>query len=133
MIEECKNMLDSFGNKIILPVDTVKDESAETFKIMDIGPETVAKYAGIISEANSIFINGNLGFTEDKRYQAGTMGVVKAISESTCGVKVAAGGDTAGFIDENNLSSGFSFISTGGGAALEFLAGEKLPGIEALK
>ena len=133
MVDECRRMIQTSDNKIILPIDSVKAEDEQTFKIMDIGPETVAKYQGIISEANSIFFNGNLGQTEDERYQSGTSGIAKAINESQSGVKVAAGGDTVGFINDNGLAAGFSFLSTGGGAALEFLAGGKLPGIEALE
>ena len=132
MIDECRAILNKYSNKVVLPFDSIKDDSAETFKIMDIGPETIAKWKGIIGEANTILWNGNLGYTEDEKYAAGTLAIAKAIGENSCGAKVVAGGDTGGFIDDHGLYKNFSFISTGGGAALEFLAGEKLPGIEAL-
>ncbi len=132
MMDDCKKMLEEYGAKIILPIDEIKDEQLSTFKSMDIGPETVAKYRGILGEANSIFWNGNLGYTEDERFASGTLEIAKIIGECKCATKVAAGGDTVGFIDDHGMSENFSFLSTGGGAALEFMAGEELPGIEAL-
>lgn len=132
MVEDCKKMIEEFGDKIILPVDTVKDGEGINFKIMDIGPKTIVEFRSKIINAGSIFWNGNLGYTEDERFAAGTRAIAKAIEENTFGTKVAAGGDTVGFLDQNNMQKSYSFVSTGGGAALEFLAGEKLPGIEAL-
>ena len=133
MVPACKKMLQDLNNKILLPDDFVKeDEASETnFRILDIGPKTRERYTAEIRSAKSVFWNGNLGYTEDAKYIAGTRAVADAMiaSEST---KVVAGGDTVYFIDQNNLRTGFSFISTGGGAALDFLAGMKLPGIEAL-
>jgi phosphoglycerate kinase len=132
MVESCKKMIQDFGDKIILPVDTIKDGEESDSKIMDIGKSTIARFRSEIINAGSIFWNGNLGYTEDERFQEGTKAVAQAIEENTFGTKVAAGGDTVGFLDQNNMQKNFSFVSTGGGAALEFLAGEKLPGIEAL-
>ncbi len=133
MVEKCRGMLDKFGSKIVLPVDWVSKEDADSsFAIMDIGEQTRQKFGSIIKEAKAVFINGNLGYTEDEKYQAGTKAIVEAIGESSCGTKVAAGGDTVGFINKGGFDKNFSFISTGGGAALELLAGEKLPGVEAL-
>lgn len=132
MVEDCKKMIDEFKDKLVLPVDSVKEGEGALAKILDIGPNTIERFRSEILNANSVFWNGNLGYTEDERYTAGTRAVVQAIADSTFGTKVAAGGDTVGFLDQNNMQKNFSFISTGGGAALEFLAGEKLPGIEAL-
>lgn len=133
MVDECRAILDKFGSKIVLPIDFIKEESDDgSFSILDIGQQAQIRYSSIVKEANAIFINGNLGLTEDEKYQRGTKTVVEAIVANDCGVKVAAGGDTVGFINKNGYDKGFSFISTGGGAALEFLAGEKLPGVEAL-
>jgi len=132
MVEDCKQMIASLGDKILLPIDTIKEGEGSEAKILDIGPETIAKFRSEILNANSVFWNGNLGYTEDEKYAVGTKAIAQAIADSTFGTKVAAGGDTVGFLDQNNMQKNFSFISTGGGAALEFLAGEKLPGIEAL-
>lgn len=132
MVEACREMIQELGDKIVLPVDTVKDGQGSEFKIMDIGHSTIARFRSEIINAGSIFWNGNLGYTEDARFSAGTKAIATAIEENTFGTKVAAGGDTVGFLDQNEMQKNFSFISTGGGAALEFLAGGKLPGIEAL-
>jgi phosphoglycerate kinase len=133
MVPECKKMLDKYWDKIVLPEDFVKEDlGAGNFRILDIGSDTQEKYRREILNAGSIFWNGNLGYTEDERYKAGTAAVVKAIIDNNFATKVAAGGDTVGFLDQMNVQASFSFVSTGGGAALEFLAGKKLPGIEAL-
>ncbi len=132
MVEDCKKMLETLRDKIILPIDSVKEGEGDEAKILDIGAKTIESFRSEILNANSVFWNGNLGYTEDERYATGTRAVAQAIADSTFGTKVAAGGDTVGFLDQNNMQKNFSFISTGGGAALEFLAGEKLPGIEAL-
>lgn len=132
MIESCKKMLEEFKGKIILPVDFVKEVKGDKFRILDIGPKTASRFKSEIVNAGSIFWNGNMGYTEDKRFEAGSKAVADAIAANSFGTKVAAGGDTVGFLNQNNMQKVFSFISTGGGAALEFLAGVKLPGVEAL-
>ncbi len=151
MVPACKKMLVSFGNKIILPIDCVTDsrgvipaqagiskipdqvgdDNVKEFKILDIGPATIEKFCSIIRAAQTVLWNGNLGYTEDPEFQAGTKAVAKAM-QLLRGTTVIAGGDTVGFVKSEGLDKGISFISTGGGAALEFLAGEKLPGIVAL-
>lgn len=132
MIGECRNMLEKFGSKIILPSDFEKDtKPSGEFAAMDIGPKTREIYVNEIGFGRCIFWNGNLGYTEDKRFTAGTKAIAEAIGKSGV-TTVVAGGDTVGFIDTHNLQAGLSFISTGGGAAMEFLAGIKLPGVEAL-
>lgn len=132
MFPICKKILESYNEKIILPVDYVKENSESGgFKILDIGQNTIEKFTHEISYAQTIFWNGNLGYTEDKRFQNGTLSIAKALAASGK-TTVIAGGDTAGFLAENKLEAGISFISTGGGAAMEFLAGKTMPGIEAL-
>jgi len=132
MLDQCKKLLTEQGQKITLPVDHLKEELGEgKFAIMDIGPETRRQFTEIIGEAKTIFWNGNMGKSEDQEYSGGTKAVAEAIGNNG-NTTVAAGGDTVGFILSHNLQDGISFISTGGGAALEFLAGDKLPGVEAL-
>lgn len=133
MIPECKKMLLDYSEKIVLPVDTVKEEgkTADEFIIYDIGKNTQELFAHEISNAKSVFWNGNMGYTEDEKYVAGTRAVAMAMKENHT-TTVVAGGDTVNFINMYNLKDGFSFVSTGGGAAMEFMAGQKLPGIEAL-
>lgn len=132
MIGECKSMLEIYGNKIVLPTDFVKTATASgSFAMMDIGEVTRSNFRNIIMSAKTVLWNGSLGKSEDPDYQQGMISVAKAMGE-IAETTVIAGGDTVGFILEHHLERGISFLSTGGGAALEFLAGDKLPGIEAL-
>lgn len=133
MVGACEKMLKELNKKIVLPVDFVEEKDGEGFKIYDIGKETREIFCQEISKAKMVLWNGNLGMSEDKRFDDGTIEIAKALAANKDAVSIVAGGDTAGFVIEEKLSKGISFISTGGGAALEFLAGEKLPGIAALK
>lgn len=118
--------------KMVLPVDDIRKAILSgKFSIMDIGPQTIAKFKTIISRAKTIFWNGNMGHSEDKEFETGTLEIARAIKDNHY-TRIVAGGDTVGFIDSKNMISGYSFVSTGGGAALEFLAGEKLPALEVL-
>jgi len=136
MIEKCKEILEKFKDKIHLPIDFVKEDSpageVNGFRNLDIGPKTIENYLRIIADAKCIFWNGNMGYTEDDKYREGTLSIAKAMAENL-NTKVIAGGDTVGFVDKYNLIDKFSFVSTGGGAAMQFLAGEPLPGITALE
>jgi len=132
MIEKCKEIVVKFGDKIHLPLDFEKEETeGGNFNVKDIGPKTREEYISKINEGKCIFWNGNMGYTEDERFRAGTLAITEAMVKNP-NTKVIAGGDTVGFVDENGMREGFSFVSTGGGAAMEYLAGETLPGIEAL-
>jgi phosphoglycerate kinase len=134
MVDACAAMLKKYAKKIILPLDMVKDElKGGKWKIVDIGPDTAKKYAEVIKGAETVLWNGNLGLTEEKKFQEGSKAVAWAISLLSGKTTVIAGGDTVGFVKQTGYDKNISFLSTGGGAALEFLAGEKLPGIEALK
>lgn len=134
VLPECQELLRLYPEKILLPIDSVtdQDKASNDFKILDIGARTREIFTSEILGAESIFWNGNMGYTEDARFTDGTRAIAMAMKENKS-TTVVAGGDTANFIDSNNLRDGFSFISTGGGAAMEFMAGRKLPGIEALE
>jgi 3-phosphoglycerate kinase len=133
MVDKCKEILEKFGEKIVLPVDSVKElGQSGGFKILDIGAQTRTNFAIAIRGAKTVFWNGSLGYSEDPRYQGGMSTVAKAMNEADA-VTVIAGGDTVGFVKEEGLDKKITFLSTGGGAALDFLAGMKLPGIEALQ
>lgn len=133
MFEKCKEYLEKFGDKILLPIDFIKEKiSEDSFKIMDIGEQTANEYATEIGKAASLFWNGNMGFSEDEKYAKGTLKTAYAIVNNS-GVTVVAGGDTAGFLSTHGVEKGINFISTGGGATLAYLSGKGLPGIEALK
>ena len=111
------------------------DESAEGKK-MDMGPLATAKMAGMITDAKTIIWNGLLGYAEDPAYATASTIAAEMMGEHTAAETVICGGDTSGFVENlmkehPNLS--YSLVSTGGGAALEFLCGKKLPGIEVIK
>lgn len=133
MIDECKKIIEKFGDKINLPKDLEKEVKADgSFKALDIGTKTRSEYSRKIDQAQCIFWNGNMGYTENPKFCEGTRVIAQAMVDNI-GTKVIAGGDTVGFVDQNEMRDGFSFISTGGGAAMQYLAGESLPGIEALE
>lgn len=100
-------------------------------QMFDIGPETVRIFSDIIQEAKTVIWNGPLGYIEDKRFANGTMAVANAILK-TDAFSVVGGGETNAFLAANHLRAKFSYVSTGGGAMLEFLSGKRLPGIKAL-
>ena len=109
---------------VIGPIDDVEGK--------DIGPKTIKLFKEKISKAKTIFWSGPLGKIEKKRFQKGTKEIAKAIAKSR-GFSVVGGGETIDFIRDLNLEEKFGHLSTGGSAMLAYLAGEKLPGIEALK
>lgn len=100
--------------------------------VLDLGPETAEAIEAVVAKAKTVFWNGTLGYTELDVYSNASSGVAQAIIQS--GAKsIIGGGDTAGFLDQYSNPARFSFVSTGGGAALELLAGKELPGIKALQ
>ena len=122
-----KELLPVLGEKLVLPVDFVWEGK----KIMDVGEKTIALFEKHLMRAKTIFWNGNLGKSEEKRFAKGTRAIAKAIAASRAH-SVVGGGDTVAAIDQYGLRQHISFISTGGGATLEFLAGKSLPGLEVL-
>jgi len=119
-----KNIFFKFPQKLVEPVDEIEGK--------DIGPMTISLFKQKIALAKTIFWNGPLGQIEKEEFQNGTKEIAKAIIESGAFL-VIGGGETVEFINQCKLASKFNHVSTGGGAMLEFLAGEKLPGIEVLK
>jgi phosphoglycerate kinase len=148
MIETCKRLLGEAGNKILLPKDVViadkfaADAATETVPVneiregwlgLDIGPEASARYGTVLSNAATIFWNGPMGVFELAPFAEGTRAVAQAIVDSR-GYSVVGGGDSAAAVRALGLpEDGFSHISTGGGASLEFLEGKELPGVAVLE
>lgn len=99
---------------------------------VDIGPKTVEEYSGIIARAKTIFWNGPLGVFEADFFAQGTMKIARAVAASSA-LSIVGGGDSVAAVYKAGVADKISHISTGGGASLEFLAYETLPGIEALK
>lgn len=110
-----------------------RDYMSHSQVILDIGPETANFYAEKIKKAGMIIWSGPLGFIERKPYNKGSLTVARAIARNKKAFSLAGGGETVMFLKKHGLDKKFGFISTGGGAMLDFLAGKKLPGIEALK
>lgn len=98
---------------------------------LDIGPKTVAEYAGRIRSAQTVIWNGPMGVFEIDLFAAGTLGVAQAVA-ACGGTTIVGGGDSVSAVEKAGLAGKITHISTGGGASLEFLSGEKLPGVEAL-
>lgn len=110
--------------KIYLPEDSNQG--------YDIGEKTIKTFKNIIKKAKTILWNGPLGWFEKNEFEKGTKEVTKAIASANA-YKVAGGGESLFVIFKYGLEDKFDFLSTGGGAMLDFLAGKKLPGIEALE
>ena len=105
-------------------------------KILDIGPKTVREYTAVIKKARTIIWNGPMGWFEKKAYASGTKGVWKAVLANKKARVVIGGGETVASLRILNTKYKIPntvFVSTGGGAMLDFLSGKKLPGIESLK
>lgn len=114
---------------LILPDDFIWHGSM----IWDLGPKAIQVFGRKIKDARTILWSGPLGLIEKKKYARGSIALVRAIARNRCAFSVAGGGETVMFLKKYKLDKKFSFISTGGGAMMDFLAGKKLPGIEALR
>jgi phosphoglycerate kinase len=101
---------------------------------VDIGPKSAAKFCEVIDGAKTILWNGPMGIFEDDRFAEGTLAVAKAVCEATAnGAKsIIGGGDSVKALNKAGLGDQVTFMSTGGGASLEFLEGKALPGVAAL-
>ena len=115
------------NNAIFRLLDQVSDNDV----IVDIGPETTRRYAKIIENAGTILWNGPMGIFEIDQFGEGTRIVTNAVGNSS-GYSVAGGGDTIAAISKYSTDQRFDYISTGGGAFLEFIEGRKLPALQAL-
>lgn len=137
------------GSRIVLPVDHILARSTEDgaqtqvtgvegtpadWMGLDIGPKTIELFRTEISRARTIVWNGPLGMFEKPAFARGTMAIARAVADATAkgATSIVGGGDSVAAIEQAGLANKISHISTGGGASLEFLAGRKLPGVEAL-
>ncbi|MWJ29444.1 phosphoglycerate kinase [Halomonas sp. ZH2S] len=113
---------------VIKPVDQVSDNEM----ILDIGPETAARLAAMLKDAGTILWNGPVGVFEIDQFGKGTEIIARAIAESQA-FSIAGGGDTLAAIDKYAIADQVSYISTGGGAFLEYVEGKQLPAVAALE
>ena len=138
-----KALVEQYPDKIKTPTDLAANvygdrrelalsELPTEFSIFDIGSKTVAEYAKIIADAKAIVVSGPMGVYENPQFNWGTKGVLTAIAESKA-FSLAGGGNTIAAIEEYGLSKKIGYISTAGGALIEFLMGKKLPGVVALE
>ena len=148
MIDEVREILRSgAGDRIRLPSDLVaadrfaadadhtvvsRNQFPDDQMGLDIGPDTAAEFAKVISGSGSVFWNGPMGVFEWEAFRNGTETVARALAEHD-GFSVVGGGDSVAALRMLGLEGGVSHLSTGGGAGLEMLEGANLPGLEALK
>ena len=150
LIPEAKRLIEiarAKGKDIPVPTDVVcgkafSEQTQATIKlvsevddddmILDIGPETASKFAKLMAQAETIVWNGPVGVFEFAQFGEGTRMLGQAIASSNA-FSIAGGGDTLAAVDKYNIESGISYISTGGGAFLEFLEGKKLPAVKMLE
>lgn len=141
-----KGLLKTSGHRLVLPVDAVVadrfaadathkvvpvDKVQPGWRILDIGPKTVALYASHIAGAKTVVWNGPMGVFEMDAFAVGTFEVAKAVAGSGA-TSIIGGGDSAAAVEKAGLADQITHISTGGGASLEFLEGKALPGVAAL-
>ncbi|WP_280497920.1 phosphoglycerate kinase [Nocardia asiatica] len=151
MVDTCKHLLEQYADVIHLPRDIVVADAfaadAESKVVpaheipdgwlgLDVGPESADRFSVLLTEAQTVFWNGPMGVFEFEKFAAGTRGVAEAIVTATGkgAFTVVGGGDSAAAVRALGLpEDGFSHISTGGGASLEYLEGKELPGIAVLE
>jgi phosphoglycerate kinase len=141
-VPNIKELFKKFNGKILTPMDFAVDVNGKrkeitlndlptNYSMFDIGPKTVKDYSDLLKDAKIIVISGPMGVYERDEFMAGTKGVFEAVAYSKA-FSVAGGGNTIEAIDKLGLTNKISYISTGGGALMEFLTGKTLPGVEAL-
>ncbi len=150
-VERAGAMMDkaaACGCKLLLPVDVVaadafsNDARTETVSVdaipddmmgLDIGPETAKLYGDAVAGAATVFWNGPMGVFEMPAFEAGTKAVAQAVADNKRADTIIGGGDSVAAVNQFGLADEMTFISTGGGASMELVQGEALPGVEALK
>lgn len=128
LLPAAKELLKRAKGKIILPSDYLWGDEA----ILDIGSKTIAQFSNFIHSAKTIFWMGAMGKLEEPKFANGSLAIAQTLAANGA-TSVVGGGDTIKILTINNLTDKVSFISTGGGATLAFLAGETLPGLIALE
>jgi phosphoglycerate kinase len=146
-LETAKKLLDEAEDKLHLPVDAViadrfaaeaearivpVDEVPTDWMVLDIGPATIAHFSNRLAAAKTVVWNGLMGVFEFPRFAEGTFAIAQALAGLEDATTIIGGGDSAAAVEQSGLANKMSHISTGGGASLEFLEGQTLPGVAAL-
>ena len=135
-VDEVKELISIYKEKINTPIDVVVNDNDEiktinieditdSCTIYDIGPKTVEKYVEILKNSNTIFMNGTMGMYEDENYRAGTELLLRGLTDIKAN-KVAGGGDAVAAVKKLKYEDAFDFLSTGGGASLEYIADKEI-------
>jgi phosphoglycerate kinase len=146
-LSTARQIIASAGPKLVLPGDVVVasgpaseappevvsiDRVPADRMILDVGPATVARFGEICQSAGTVIWNGPLGYAERPEFASGTLGVGRALAQSSA-ISIVGGGDLVAALEQLGLAAQLSHVSTGGGASLEFLEGKILPGVAALQ
>jgi 3-phosphoglycerate kinase len=146
-VELARGLLQRSGGKLRLPVDHVvaaafkEDAERKTLPVdqvpdgwmgLDVGPRTAEAFAAEVRGARLVVWNGPMGVFEMKPFAAGTLAVAQAMADAP-GTSIVGGGDSVAAVTQMGLADKIDHVSTGGGASLEFLAGDKLPGVAVLE
>ncbi|HPD96312.1 MAG TPA: phosphoglycerate kinase [Tenuifilaceae bacterium] len=138
------------GVNVYLPVDAINadafdanantniskvNETPDGWMGLDIGPETVKLFSDVIAKSKTILWNGPMGVFEMEKFAHGTSAIAKAIADATAkgAYSLVGGGDSVAAVNKNKLADKISYVSTGGGAMLEYMEGKELPGIKAIR
>lgn len=151
VLETARSLLEKSGNKLVLPADVViadafdNDAARKTITVeggvpngwraLDIGPQTLEMFAGILGNARTIVWNGPMGVFEMPHFAEGTFAVARMLADQTQrgATTIIGGGDSVAAAEQSGLAEQITHISTGGGASLELLEGKLLPGLAALE
>ena len=146
-LDTARELLDSADDRLVLPVDCVVadrfaadaeakvvpvDQVPDGWRILDIGPASVAHFSNRLAAAKTVVWNGPMGVFEFPRFAEGTFAVARVLAGLKDATTIIGGGDSAAAVEQSGLADKMSHISTGGGASLEFLEGKELPGVAAL-
>ena len=142
LISICRELMEKYPKRIVLPVDCILNPSKRVLTLhsgvpddeimADIGPESVSIFRKAINDSKGIFINGPMGMYEIADYAGGTLEIFMAVAEANA-IKIAGGGHTISVLESLKVMDKVDHVSTGGGALISYLSGEKMPVLEALK
>ena len=149
-LDVAKGLLQRGGDRLVLPVDVVVavvegrfdsaaehrtvtvDEVPATWRILDIGPRSIHRFAQYLEKARTVMWNGPMGVFELAPFAAGTVALARTLAALPGATTIVGGGDSAAAVKQAGVADRITHVSTGGGASLEFLEGKELPGVAAL-